>query len=824
MNHQFRTAKLTATLGALSIAWACLLAAAGAQERIARETQLIEVLRSSASVQEKDKACRELQVIGSPASIPALAALLTDSELSHMARYALEPMPFLQAGEALRNALSRTTSLVQVGIINSLGFREDREAAPALIGLLKASDAEVAGAAAAALGRIATPEALQALERLRASAGGSLQAVAAEAALTAARRLVRDGRQPAAIRIYEQMQAARWPVHVRQGAFGGLLLAQPAEAPARIARAIEGKDPVLTPLAIAAIPSLKDPSSVARFSAMLPKLEPDTQVLLIDSLADCDSPSALLPALQSALASPSPDVVLAAVRALGKAGDATSVKALRQFLAGSGPEALKREAVRSLERVRGDGVTAEMLSCLKSASPDLKIRWIRILASRWATEALDDLLQEARAGDWRVRVAAIRAVRPWGTEDHLPAVLEILSGWSGNEGRTDVEITAARLARKIEDEEVRADGVLRALRTAKESPFKCSLLRVLGGIGNQAALETLRTALGSDVSEVREAALSTLMEWPDERAVEPLLGEWRASNDPALRTAIVRSCVTMLRRGEGSPAQTLMRYRELLGGAQSREDKVAVLSGLAEVAHPAALDLVEPALSDPGIRAEAEWCLIRVARKVMGSDLEAARKTASKLSAEARNEEVRKLAVGMSRQIDQCEDYVVTWHVAGPFSGSGSDPTSLLREILPPETPDPTVSWRSLPITSRNERPWMMDLAGLLGGSRLRTAYARTWVLSDSAQTASMELRVDEPVKVWLNSELVHLHDIPPSSTPVTSRISLSLREGWNLLMLKILHSRGAWEFSVKLYKPNGDRLDGLRYDADHGEQARILK
>jgi HEAT repeat protein len=190
----------------------------------AREARLIEILKSGASIQEKDGACRELQVIATPASIPALAALLADKELSHMARYALEPMPYPQAGQALLEALGRVGPPIQVGIINSLGFREEKAAAPELIRLLKSPDAEIAGAAAAALGRIATPDAVAALEQLRATAAPPLQAAAAEASLALAERLMRDNR-PAAVSIYEELQTPRWPLHVRQGAFAGIVSA-----------------------------------------------------------------------------------------------------------------------------------------------------------------------------------------------------------------------------------------------------------------------------------------------------------------------------------------------------------------------------------------------------------------------------------------------------------------------------------------------------------------------------------------------------------------------------------------------------------------------
>src|ERR1043165_631628 len=84
------------------------------------EQQLITVLQSNASLTEKDDACAKLKFIGTSHCIPALAALLTNEQLSHSARYALEPMKGPEAGKALLDALSKTKGLVEVGVINSL--------------------------------------------------------------------------------------------------------------------------------------------------------------------------------------------------------------------------------------------------------------------------------------------------------------------------------------------------------------------------------------------------------------------------------------------------------------------------------------------------------------------------------------------------------------------------------------------------------------------------------------------------------------------------------------------------------------------------------
>ncbi len=81
------------------------------------EAELIAVLKSNASREEKAGACRKLALVGTRASVPALAALLGDEALGHMARYALEPIPDPAVDAALRDALGKVKGRPLVGVI-----------------------------------------------------------------------------------------------------------------------------------------------------------------------------------------------------------------------------------------------------------------------------------------------------------------------------------------------------------------------------------------------------------------------------------------------------------------------------------------------------------------------------------------------------------------------------------------------------------------------------------------------------------------------------------------------------------------------------------
>ena len=171
-----------------------------ASARVALEKRLAAVLETNVSRDAKQFVCRKLRVIGTAESVPALAKLLPEAEHSHMARYALEDIPAPEAAAAMRDALPNLDGALKVGVIASLGVRQDGASVQVLGGLLGADDATIARAAAYALGAIRSPEAAAAL-----SAGHpSDEALSAtsDALLACAEGLLDDGKKAEALAIY----------------------------------------------------------------------------------------------------------------------------------------------------------------------------------------------------------------------------------------------------------------------------------------------------------------------------------------------------------------------------------------------------------------------------------------------------------------------------------------------------------------------------------------------------------------------------------------------------------------------------------------------
>jgi HEAT repeat protein len=188
------------------------------------EDSLLDVLSSSDStLAGKQFACRQLGIIGTKRSVPALAKMLTGEETSDMARYALERITDAAVDDALREALPKTTGKIQVGIINSLGQRHDSKSVSALGKLASAPDSMVAEAAVAALGMIADPEATKVLAQTKGQASGKLRVPVLDAYLKCADRLAAQGQKENALAIYKELYKSDEPTPIRTAALRGIV-------------------------------------------------------------------------------------------------------------------------------------------------------------------------------------------------------------------------------------------------------------------------------------------------------------------------------------------------------------------------------------------------------------------------------------------------------------------------------------------------------------------------------------------------------------------------------------------------------------------------
>ncbi|MGD0778334.1 MAG: HEAT repeat domain-containing protein, partial [Candidatus Solibacter sp.] len=549
------------------------------------------LLKSDASLAGKDFVCKQLSVMGSDASVPALSALLVEPRTSEMSRYALERIPGQAADRALREALARTSDKSRIGIVNSLGRRRDAASVPALRPLALGPDQATAAAALFALGEIADPAALQVLAEAGGKASGDLKVTAAQADLKA-----------------QKLYAAGEPSVIRAGALHGMAVAGGAQSTTTLLEALHGSDARLQAVAIHELA----PTLARRLAAEMPELNEAGQVRVLGILAERGDTSAL-PTFTAALKGSSQPVRIAALEGIMRVGNASMVATLAGTAAGDNV-AEQTAARASLAGIRGKDVDQAVVDAIAGAEPKVRLELIRAAGQRCTAAASPVLIKMARDADSDVRRESLRALHDTASAGDVPGLVALVTGPVQPGDRTEAVRSLAAVLRRSDPS--RIQDVIAAYTPASDLETRAALLQVMGQSGNAQALPLLRTALGDQNPEVKRAAILALSDWSDDTPVPDLLASARTTSTPAHQALALRGVVRLvgLPGSRRTPLETVKVLADVLSLAKQADEKRAVLSLLPRYAIKESLDLAGTLVNDSEVSAEAESAVARLQR------------------------------------------------------------------------------------------------------------------------------------------------------------------------------------------------------------------
>jgi HEAT repeat protein len=661
-----RVWSLASALPIIAVAFIILYLAptiAAAQSR--SEQQLLEVLKSGAGMQEKDAACAELKRVGTARSVPALAGLLADEELSHSARYALESLPAPEAGLALIEALDRTKGLIKAGIIHSIGRRRETQAVAALDRLLTDPDDTVAGSAATALGRIGGAEATRSLMDALSNTGPSAPRTAIiDALLAAANQEITEGRRDGASAVFEKLLKIPLPDAVRAAAYCGMIgAASPGRAVELVQTAFAGHDEVLQMAALEMARGLKGSGATSVLCGAAVKAAPPLKVALIEALRQRGD-SAAASSLAGMVTSPDQPVRVAALAGLGELGDDTVVPLLLEA-AGSSSEDEARVGRQALLVLNHGNVMHALISQLTGGKPAARAEAARALGGRGDKGASASLIAATRVNQDPVRGALFTALGQLAAEQDIPALVGLVGGAEDETVRDQARDALSAACLRLQREGIRVDAKPIVEGIAGAGPqARAALLQAGSVLADERLRAALRGSLSDPDKDVRESAARALCETRDPGLLPDLLNLAKESADPAQRVPAVRGYVRLVTDIENvsfSPAERMKALSEILPAARA-EEKWTILAGLAKLPDTGALALALAMLDDPATRAEAVQAVTQIASGLASSHREHARMALEQVLAVASEPDQREAAFTALKQID-------------PTSGTGSPVT-----------------------------------------------------------------------------------------------------------------------------------------------------
>ena len=122
------------------------------------------------------------------------------------------------------------------------------------------------------------------------------------------------------------------------------------------------------------------------------------------------------------------------------------------------------------------------------------------------------------------------------------------------------------------------------------------------------------------------------------------------------------------------------------------------------------------------------------------------------------------------------------------------------------------ITWRRW---SEPGRRGLLELGELLRPRTEALAYLLTYVHSPVEKTVALRLGSAGAYAIWANRREIARRDVERPLRFDQDSVVLPLRQGWNRILVKTCHTRGAWGFRVRLTALDGGPVDDLRVQAE---------
>ncbi len=367
------------------------------------EPALVALLQdASATPASKETVCRWLGWMGGEDAVPVLSKIATSASgsLGGYAIRALATIPAKSADMALVDLLASGDEARQLAVMSSVGVRGTTTAIPKLSKIATAKSPLVSEAAFQALAALRCVESLNAILKVKATAGnGTFQN---EAVISASSSLVAKGKAlpVAASEKLSSIAGSKASYAQRLSALRVLLS---AKFPAGVPQAISFLKSEDYHLREGAAESLAELGTPDQLSAISWDEAADARVVLLKGLAQKANPASL-PLFLEALASSDDNVRLAAIDGISRSGDGKNLEMLTPLLSDTNA-ILARAAKSAVAGLKGGDVGDRLISLEGSTNPAVSGILLSVLADRQDHKAFDAAIAAMSSQDPALRAA-----------------------------------------------------------------------------------------------------------------------------------------------------------------------------------------------------------------------------------------------------------------------------------------------------------------------------------------------------------------------------------------------------------------------------------
>lgn len=155
------------------------------------------------------------------------------------------------------------------------------------------------------------------------------------------------------------------------------------------------------------------------------------------------------------------------------------------------------------------------------------------------------------------------------------------------------------------------------------------------------------------------------------------------------------------------------------------------------------------------------------------------------------------------------QNFASDWYLIGPFEAPDMN---YLTTLYPPEQEirlnknyqgkgGLPVAWKQV----KAQPGGFLPLTELLKPSEQAIAYGLTYLYSPGDREVVLLLGSDDGIRLWVNDALVHSNPTYRGAYPDQDRVKVSLKAGWNKVLIKVLQGAGGWGYYLRIPDPKGE-------------------
>jgi HEAT repeat protein len=416
-----------------------------------------------------------------------------------------------------------------------------------------------------------------------------------------AERLLADGKNADAVRIYDELRKADLPKQSILEATRGAILARKADGVSLLVEQLRSPDKVFFQLGLGTARELMEPEVAKALLAEIVGAKPDRAALMLYVIADRRDPG-VLPAVLEATTSGDQQVRVAAINILPRIGDESCVPTLLK-LADTDEAELAAAAKAALAGLPGAKVDAAITGRLASADNQSLPLLIELVGMR-RIDAKADLLKAVGNPQPAVRNAAWMALGATVAPNDLSLLVnEVVTPRNAEDAKQVQQALRAACIRMPERDVIaeQLTGAMKGLPLATQ----CTLLEILGSMGGEKALATIAAAAKGSDEQLQDTATRSLGEWMNVEAAPVLLDLAKTLTTSKYQVRAMRGYIRLARQFASNDKQRLEMCQAAMAAASRPDEQKLVLDILSRIPNMQALKQVVKASEKPELQADA---------------------------------------------------------------------------------------------------------------------------------------------------------------------------------------------------------------------------